>query len=259
MEEKPLLTPEQLDAYLERIEYAGSREPSVDVLDALLFAQLTHVPFENLDVYEFDLVPDLSVDALFDKIVVRRRGGYCFELNGLFTALLRTLGFSCDAVYAYMTGSEESPEPPALHRGIVVDIDGGRRFCDVGFGGPSPASSVPIDGQLHQTPTGAFHVIAEGKWHILERVKGDEVIRTHIFDDHPYQERDFKTPNFYCARSEGIIFRQMRLANILTPTGSIGMEGDALRIRENGVLTERTIEGDADRDEVLKKYFGIVR
>jgi len=81
-----------IDAYLKRINYSGSLEPTVETLRALQVAHLKTVPFENLSIHAKEPIV-LEENALFAKIVERRRGGYCYEANGLFAALLRALGF----------------------------------------------------------------------------------------------------------------------------------------------------------------------
>lgn len=82
-------------AYLERIGYKDAPEVSLVCLKKLVLGQLHNIPFEDLDVFHGHKEPSLDTDALFEKIVVNKRGGYCFELNGLFARLLTTLGFAC--------------------------------------------------------------------------------------------------------------------------------------------------------------------
>ena len=93
------------EAYLKRIGYSGGTEPTLDNLHALIRAHQTAVPFENLDCVSRTPIL-LEVERLFDKIVLRRRGGYCFELNGLFMALLRDLG----AVHRKLSGTVALPK-----------------------------------------------------------------------------------------------------------------------------------------------------
>ncbi len=95
----------EADLYLRRMRYDGPVRTERDVLDLLIRAHLQSVPFENIDIYDRRLPIPLGIPALFDKIVTRRRGGYCFELNGLFMALLSALGFSCYAVAAWRTAA----------------------------------------------------------------------------------------------------------------------------------------------------------
>ncbi|TFB10035.1 arylamine N-acetyltransferase, partial [Candidatus Marinimicrobia bacterium MT.SAG.4] len=88
-----------IEAYLERIGYRGSRTPSVQTLRDMQLVHLLTVPFENLSIHAGEPIV-LEDDALFEKIVARRRGGFCYELNGLFAALLRALGFNVSMLSA---------------------------------------------------------------------------------------------------------------------------------------------------------------
>ena len=111
-------------------------------LDLLVHAHLFHVPFENIDGYDLHREVSLEIPDIFDKIVTRRRGGYCFELNALFSALLEALGFSCYAVGQRVL--REGSFPPVSHRVTVVTLpqSGERVLCDIAFGGPSPVMAL---------------------------------------------------------------------------------------------------------------------
>lgn len=244
-----------VDAYLERIA-ASRRTPSIEYLDELIWAHLTHVPFEALDVFEDGEVPNLATEALAEKVVTRRRGGYCFELNKLFTFLLRELGFECTSLSACVLIDGTLPAPP-MHRGIVVEFDGKRRFCDVGYGGPSPAASIPLDGSLTETPTGTFKIVQEGEWFIVERHKGDEVLRTIAFKDLDATECDFIAPNYFCSQNPETMFTAKRVVNIVTETGSAAIDDDVLRIRANGDVSETTLQDETELAQALVEHFGI--
>src|ERR1051325_2835546 len=88
-----------IEAYPERINYSGSREPTSETLRALQVAHLLNVPFENLSIHAGEPIV-LNEDALFGKIVENRRGGFCYEANGLFACLLRALGFELEMLSA---------------------------------------------------------------------------------------------------------------------------------------------------------------
>lgn len=120
-------------AYLTRIGYEGSVNPSVETLRLLHRAHVLTVPFENLDIH---LGRSISLDpsALFRKIVLSRRGGYCFELNGLFALLLEQLGFSVTRLAARVLYGGEGVRPRS-HQLLLVQIGESRWIADVGFGG----------------------------------------------------------------------------------------------------------------------------
>ena len=87
------MTNEQLENYLKRIGYQGSRELTAKTLDRLIWAHITSVPFENITVFDYDQVPSLDPEDLYEKIVEQHRGGYCFELNTALHGLLLAMGF----------------------------------------------------------------------------------------------------------------------------------------------------------------------
>src|SRR5712671_3170173 len=117
-------------AYLQRINYAGSLAPDNETLRLLHLAHLRTVPFENLSIHTNDAIV-LDDDALFEKIVVRRRGGFCYELNGLFAALLRELGFEVELVSAQVARTDGGFSPDFDHMALLVVRDE-RWLADVG-------------------------------------------------------------------------------------------------------------------------------
>ena len=137
-----------IKTYLERIDYRGSLVPNVETLRALQLAHLLAVPFENLSIHAQQPIV-LNDDALFEKIVGRRRGGFCYELNGLFAALLRALGFDVAMLSAgvakdssgfgpgfdHMTLRVEHPEHAAAAAKIAERVAGEvRTRCEVRVG-----------------------------------------------------------------------------------------------------------------------------
>jgi N-hydroxyarylamine O-acetyltransferase len=160
-----------VDAYLDRIGHTGPIELDRDTLEALQRAHLTAVPFENLDVFHSTGVrtdPGWSVD----KIVIRHRGGWCFELNGAFSALLRSLGFEVTRMAAtVLEGGTRAPTPD--HLTLWVDLD--RPYLvDVGFGASGPIRPLPLDGPgPHDGGFADFRFSETGPDRILERHRSD--------------------------------------------------------------------------------------
>ena len=124
-------------AYMERIKCQVPTQMNGEILDRLIRSHLEQIPFENLDVIDFGRVPELGEDILFEKIVRKKRGGYCFELNILFRRLLESLGLFVYPVAARVLWNRDYL-PPVSHMGLVADIAGRKGFCDVGYGGPGP-------------------------------------------------------------------------------------------------------------------------
>jgi len=135
-----------LDGYFSRIGYAGSREPTLEVLTAIQFAHATSIPFENLNIL-FGKGVQLDLPTLRDKIVSCARGGYCFEQNGLALAVLRRLGFDAFGLIGRVRWMLPEDQPAALtHMLIHVTIDGKAYIYDGGFGG------VRLTGVLELVP-----------------------------------------------------------------------------------------------------------
>ena len=130
-------------AYLKRIGLSEAPPRLLDGLNALIWAHQTHVPFEDLNTSWLRLPVSLEIPALYDKVVLRRRGGYCYELNALFTRLLLDLGFDARSVFCRVVRGRDFL-PPCAHRAVVVALEGRLYFCDVGFGGPMPAGALQI-------------------------------------------------------------------------------------------------------------------
>lgn len=246
-----------LGAYLERIGYQGPVEPTASVLDAVVYAHLTHVPFENIDVYERRLEPSLAIRDLFDKIVVRGCGGYCFELNALFSALLRAIGFEVLTYAGHVVLRRLMPVPPD-HRCVVAMVNGERRWCDVGFGGPAPACSLLVDYEgVQHTARGDFSFDFDGTWHTLYAHLDGKAVPTVCFADRLAEDVDFVPLNYYTSMRDESPFRQRRMAYLLTDGGKKSINGDVFRMREGDALTERAIQDEGQLAAIWEEHFGI--
>ena len=148
-------------AYLNRIGMASAPEVSLAGLNALIWAHQTHVPFEDLDVYYTRRPVSLEIPILYDKVVVRRRGGYCYELNALFARLLQDLGFDVRRVFCRVVRGRDFL-PPCAHQAIVAAFGEDMYFCDVGFGGPMPAGALRIGDGVGGDVPGRQHEVCPG-------------------------------------------------------------------------------------------------
>jgi N-hydroxyarylamine O-acetyltransferase len=149
-----------LDAYLGRIAYEGPREPSLGTLRAVVAAHSTAIPFENIDVLLKHGVR-LDIATLRNKLVQRRRGGYCFERNTLLAAALRALGFSPVALAARVVrGMPESSETARAHMLLQVDLPEGPFIADVGYGNLRPTAGLACrSGEEEATPNEPFRLM----------------------------------------------------------------------------------------------------
>jgi N-hydroxyarylamine O-acetyltransferase len=160
-----------LKAYFARIGYAGDPRPDVPTLRALQRAHLLAIPYENLDV-QFGRHIGLEAEAAFEKIVVRRRGGWCYEMNGLFAAVLEEIGFNVTRVAAGVMREVMGNVVLGNHLMLLVHVNGAPWIADVGFG----------DGSLEPFPLIQGPFLVDGYAFGLERLD-DQWWR---FRNHPY-------------------------------------------------------------------------
>jgi N-hydroxyarylamine O-acetyltransferase len=160
-----------IKAYLERISYHGSLALTAQTLRDLQIAHLLAVPFENLSIHAGEPIV-LDDDALFDKIVERRRGGFCYELNGLFAALLRALGFNVAMLSAEVANAEGVFGPAFDHMALLVTLDQ-RWLVDVGFG-DSFREPLLLDERSEQRQgEHVYRIVLDGAYLTLTQ-RGDE-------------------------------------------------------------------------------------
>lgn len=141
----------ELDAYFHRIGYTGPRTPTRATLDGIVLAHVAAIPFENLDVLLGRPIA-LDVPALLRKLVHERRGGYCFEHNGLLLHMLESLGFAVVPISARVRLQRPRDFiPPRTHMFLRVELEGESWLADVGVGGLSPTSALRLDTDTEQT------------------------------------------------------------------------------------------------------------
>lgn len=254
------------NAYLERLGVTGALTPDLETLNRLILGHLRQVPFENLDVFDAGAEIRLDIPSLFDKIVTRRRGGYCFELNGLFYALLREIGYNVYPIAVRVVWmSEDRTDRRAMlsHRAAVVTLGSDRYFCDVGFGGPAPHSALRLDDPSAQASVGS---VFDKQTFVFDKSGGDTVLcrltpsgreRLLQFSEVPFDPVDFLAMSEYQSQNKNSGFKKVRMVNLATETGSVSLTGSALTVRENGVAEETALRTEEELRSALKHYFGL--
>lgn len=247
-----------IGAYLRRIGYEGTPEVSLPCLTELMACHLSEVPFENLDVFHGRKEPSLDTEALFRKIVLERRGGYCFEINGLFQRLLTALGFPCWSAAARIVLGH-SYLPPRAHQIVLAELEGRRYFCDVGYGGPVPALPIEIDYEkiLSCPMARRYRFSLDGAETILSVERGGRFVPMLAFSEIPSDPVDFLPLNAYCAHSPMEPFLHKQMAWRRTPTGRRSIDGDILRVEQSGNVTETRLTSDEALAAALREHFGI--
>lgn len=245
-----------VDVYLDRIDYRGPRTPAPATLRALHVAHLRTVPFENLDI---GLGRPIRLDsaALFDKVVVRRRGGFCYELNGLFAALLRTLGFEVTLLSARVFNDGQFG-PEFDHLALRVGIPSGSEWlADVGFGDcfVEPLRFEPGE---HPQPARTYRLTTAGNtWMLEEQRAGAPYERMYAFTTQPRRLEDFEPMCHWQQHSPESHFTQHRVCTRATPTGRVSIRDQRLIFHHAGERTERDLPDHAAFLSALREHFGI--
>jgi N-hydroxyarylamine O-acetyltransferase len=244
-------------AYLQRINYTGSIDRTVENLHQLQLAHLLSVPFENLSIHSGEPIV-LDDDSLFDKIVVRRRGGFCYELNGLFAALLRELGFDVQMLSASVANSEGEWGPEFDHMTLLVTLDE-RWLVDVGFG-DSFIQSLPLDKRTEQTQrTRAFRIDeVDDRLMLLQKEQSEDWKPQYRFNLAPHVYSDYAEMCRHQETSPQSHFTQRRICSRLTEDGRITISQRRLIITRGTNKEERELASEKEVTEALRDYFDIV-
>lgn len=248
-----------VDAYLARIGIERPQELTLECLDALVFAHQCAVPFEDLDVCEKAQNVPLGIRALFEKVVVRRRGGYCFELNALFGALLKALGFETRPCMARIL-IRPVPHPLISHRANIVTIDGVEYLVDVGLAGPQPSFALRLADGFSRSGEGQEFFVRRHDdywWDVSYRGSKEDKRAVSRVCAMPVGEEDFIPLSFYQAGNPESVFRTTRIVNIRTADGAVNLRDSKLTVFAGGEKSEREVSSD-ELNRVLEEHFGIV-
>ncbi len=248
-----------VDAYLKRIGMQRG-EATLGYLDELIYAHQCAVPFEDLDISDKGLNVSLGKADLFDKIITRHRGGYCFELNGAFYSLLDALGFDVRASMARVL-TRPIPYPLISHRANIVTFDGVEYLVDVGFGGPMPAFALELADGVERTGHGQTFTVSafdDDWWDIGYVTSAGERKPAMRICTMPVGEHDFIALSFYQAQNPQSFFRNTRRVNVRTADGAHDICNNTYTHYHNGERDVCELETAAELDEVLAQHFGIV-
>ncbi|CAN5473176.1 arylamine N-acetyltransferase [soil metagenome] len=247
-----------IEAYLERIKYRGSLAPVAETLRGLQAAHLLTVPFENLSIHAKQ--PIILEDvALFTKIVGDVRGGFCYELNGLFAALLRALGFRVEMLSAGVANAEGGFGPDFDHMTLMVTLDE-RWLADVGFG-DSFVEPLLLDERGEQRQGGrAYKIVPDDDRLILMRHENEgEWKAQYRFTLKPYEYADYAEMCRYHQTSPQSHFTQNRICSRATVEGRVTLsEMRFITTSKDSERQERILTSQKEYEAMLREYFDIV-
>ena len=245
--------------YLERIGMTPEDvSHTYEFLKALQQNHICSVPYENLDILNGKPI-DLSKEALFEKIVTKHRGGYCFELNGAVMHLLRELGFETKSYFGrFLKGEKDIPV--RRHRVIVTECDGKRYVVEVGIGIEAPRAPLLLEeGTPQVCSNGTFCFTKDDflGWVLNEKMDG-KWMPYYAFTEEEQLDIDFIQPSFYCEKHPASPFNKSPMVAIKTPNGRRAINDHDYKVFENGELVhiEENIT-DTRLYQILKTDFGI--
>ena len=271
-------TPCNLDshAYLDRIHFAAGMardalEPSLGLLRALHEAHLLAVPFENLSIHNGQPIV-LEEAALYDKIVRRRRGGFCYELNGLFAWLLRRLGLEVSLLSAGVARADGSYNPDFDHLTLRVhNLDGADWLADVGFGDSfrwplllrTDVEQDGADGHLYRLrQEDARHDVPDEQgtraYWVVEQYAAGQWTPQYRFTLQPRALSDFTERCIYQQTSPDSHFTQHRICSLALPRGRVSLSDMRLITTIEGRREERMLASEEECRDVLARRFGVV-
>jgi N-hydroxyarylamine O-acetyltransferase len=243
-------------AYLKRINYSGPLHPTAETLRQLQVAHMLAVPFENLSIHTAEPIV-LNDASLFEKIVLRRRGGFCYELNGLFAALLRSLGFEVQMLSAGVANAKGEWGPEFDHMTLLVNLEQ-RWLTDVGFG-DSFIEPLLLDQRTEQVQGRMSYRLNErdGWLVLLQKDEDSDWKPQYRFTLQPHVYADYDEMCRYQQTSPESHFTQRRICSKLTPEGRITISNNRLISTKGKVKEERELS-DNEVTELLRDHFGIV-
>ena len=244
-------------AYLERIQYQGSLFPTLESLQGLQLSHLLSVPFENLSIHANEPIL-LQDDLLFDKVVLRRRGGFCYELNGLFAALLRQLGFNVTLLSAGVAKVDGGFGPDFDHMTLMVLLED-RWLVDVGFGDSFRYPLLIDNRDVQVEERRSYQISDDGNYLVLkESEDGNDWKAQYRFTLRPYELTDYAEMCHYQQTSPESNFTQRRICSRAKDDGRVTLSDMRLIETEGSERRERVLVDEKEYAEILMKEFGII-
>lgn len=251
------LTAYTIQKYLKRIGYSQSLNPTLDVLQQIQKLHLLHIPFENLDIH-YNTPIELDVDKIYQKIVMNNRGGFCYELNGLFYQLLSYIGFNAKQASARVFDQESGYSNEFDHLTIVVTIEGADYLTDVGFGEFAFSPLKMKSGLELKDERGRFKIDTyESEYFRVSKLVDGEWVPEYIFKNTHHDLNEFKEMCIYHQTSPNSHFTQKKLISSPTERGRITLMSNQLKILENDGIQEIEIKNSEEFESKLLEYFHI--
>ena len=244
-------------SYLARIVYSGPTDPSPETLRRLQVAHLYTVPFENLDIH---LGREITCDEerFLQKVIEQRRGGFCYELNGAFAALLRALGFRVNLLSARVSKEDGTASAEFDHLALRVDLEE-PWLADVGFG-DSFLEPLRLDTENEQPES-------TGRTYRIVNVRGVRIVQRRLDDGswkaqyqftlRPHRLEDFEARCVYQQTSPDSHFTRQRICTLAIPEGRITLSDLKWIKTIHGQRSEQMLKDEDQWRRALSEHFGV--
>lgn len=252
-------TNERLSAYFERIGYGGSCDKTSKTLSDLQDAHLQSIPYENIDIL-LGVPLSLDEDDLFEKMVVKKRGGYCFEQNGLLLAALEGIGFEVTQLCGRFIIGEVGISD-RRHRVLKVEASDGTFICDVGVYGESPRKVLRfVEGEVQSDGICEYKYRKDDfyGWVECQKQRGKDWTDIYGFTEEPWLTRDFLQPSFFCEKHPESAFTSFHKVGMFRDKATLTFIDHTFTIYEDAQIKLREEIEDKDIPKLLKEQFGLV-
>jgi N-hydroxyarylamine O-acetyltransferase len=245
-----------LDAYFRRTGYSGAADASAATLAALHLAHATHIPFENLDILLGRPIR-LDLHALERKLVDDRRGGYCFEQNQLFAAVLEQVGFTVTRLIARVR-YRAAAVLPRTHMTLLVEAEGQRWIADVGFGAEGLLLPVPF-GAGAESPQflWTYRAVAERDRWVMQSLRDGAWLDMYAFTLEPQEPIDYEVANYFTSTHPTSRFVQTLTVQRPGPEQRLMLRNRELIIDRGDVLMSRPLQDQTELLAVLAESFDL--
>ena len=245
-----------LQQYFDRIKFSGEIELNLEGITKLMRSQLFSVPFENIDVQAGKII-SLHGDDIVNQIVNLNRGGYCYQINGLFSLALQEIG--TPHFYVAARPMVNPGQNAKTHLGIIATIENENYLIDLGFGGNSIRKPLKLSDTgteiQHDSDTFTLTKTEENEY-LLQILIGKEWSNLYSFDLTPQRWIDFKPANYYNYSHPDSVFTQKLIVVLQNPLGKKILAKNSLKSVINGIAEMNSFEDD-QLEDILKSEFNL--
>ena len=248
----------EIEKYLQRIGYDGSIQPTIELLQVLQKRHLLSIPFENLDIH-YKVPIQLDLETIFEKVVIRKRGGFCYELNGIFYELLRSIGLDVKMISARVFDQGQQIFSPEFdHLAIIAKINSVDYLADAGFGEFAFTPLKVEPDTIQNDERGNFRIERhDNSYYKVVKRAGEAWVPEYMFTLTKRDLSEFEDMCRYNQTSPLSHFTQNKFCSLATEKGRITVTAKKIKITVGDSITEMLLDSEEEFLEALETYFHI--